>query len=849
MTTSAHALIWTRVFRPVFLAFVFAAGGAVGLAADNGLRTFDVPAGAAADTLKIFAKQAGREIVFAPETVGAVTTRSVRGQLAPREALEQMLLDTGLVATQDAGSGAFAVRRGELPNGPRAAQVENRSDRPAENRAGTADEVVVLSPFEVTTAADKGYRAANSVSATRVAVPIKNLPMNITALTDEFIRDQADYDLYDIVKWAGVHQDNVSQSGWVRWNLRGFTNTAVQRNGITTNFRFIDPANVERIEVVNGPASLLYGQLNPGGIINYITKRPQAKQQTLVSVSAGDHHYHRVLVDATGPVPGTGDKLLYRGVVMRENIARFSQYAEGYKVMYAPSLTWKITPRVTLTTEYEYFERNEPNTPSSLLIVYRNGLATLPYPGLPRNFSFTAIGDWQKYKSQAFTTELSVALTDSIQFRAALEQSEFRQRDRITGQAGTGILTQAAIDQFYPPGTLPPEHAMFRRNRYDLQEGDERTGQAELTGTFDVAGVRLRPLVGYRKNFHTNTRNLFMTNTTLRPWDMRNPATWDRTVPFGIEALNRNSDSSSFADNDSYYAVLTASAFDERLHLLGGFGRYNVHSAPTRNNITNTTTSPDSTRSASVPQVGALFQITPEVGAFVSYSESFLANTALLRVNSDVRTVPAKPSVGKGYEGGLKVELMNGRISGTLSYFNLEVNPTAVFEIFGGTAPDGRMLFTDVQGGSQESSGFEANLLLTPVAGLQIYANLSKIKAEYAQHPTNAAFNGTRLVGTPEESINLWAKYTIQAGPLKDFYVGGGVSRTGSFVSQASNPLVSVMPGYTTIDVTAGYTFHALGAAWTADLTLRNLTDEFYYASASSFGAPLHGDLSLSVRF
>jgi len=840
---------FVRIIIVALLLVVTAAG------ADSGRKHFDLPGGAAPDILKSFAKQAGHEILFSDEVVGSVKTNTVKGEFTPKEALDLLLADTGLIASQDARTGAFAVRRGMPnpnadPNGARVASTRSQDDRPVETSGSRAkDDIVVLSPFEVRASEDKGYHAANSVSATRVAVQIKDLPMNITALTDEFIQDQTGYDLYDVVKWAGVHQDNVSQSGWVRWNLRGFTNTAIQRNGITTNFRFLDPANIERVEIVNGPASLLYGQLNPGGIINYITKRPRHKAETSLSVAGGSHAYNRFLLDTTGPLPGTDGKLLYRAVAMRENISRFSQLAKGHKQTLAAAMTWHPTPRVTFNAEFEEFRRDEPNTPSSLLIVYVNGVATLPYPGLPRNFSFTGLGDWQEYASRAFSTDMSVALTEDIQLRVAFEQSKFRQEDRITGQAGTGILSQAVIDQFYPAGTLTPKDAMFRRNRYDLQDGDERTGQIELTGKFQLGGVRLTPLIGYRKNFHTDTRNIFKTNTTLAPWDMRNPATWNRIVPFGLDALNLNSDSSSFADNDSYYTVLTAAAFDERLQVLAGYGRYNVHSSPARNNITGALTSPDSSRSANVPQLGALLRLTPGVSAFVSYSESFLANTAFLRVNSDVRTVPAKPSVGKGYEGGFKVELLDGRVSGTVTYFSTKANPTAVFEVFGGTAPDGRMLFTDVQGGSQRSSGIDANMLLTVAPGAQVYINYNRIKAVYAEHPTNAAFNGTRLVSTPDESFNIWGKYTFDGGALKGFFFGGGVSHVGSFVSQASNPVVSRMPGYTTFDAMVGTSFTVFQHPWKVDLTVRNLGDKFYYASASSFGSPRHGVVTLSTKF
>ena len=116
-------------------------------AADEAKKTFSVPAGAAAQTLKQFAQQAGREIVFSPEVVGEVKTKAVQGELTPRAALDAMLADTGLVAGQEQKTGAFAVRKGELPNGLRAAQSA-QSDRP-QTSASAADETIRLGEFVV----------------------------------------------------------------------------------------------------------------------------------------------------------------------------------------------------------------------------------------------------------------------------------------------------------------------------------------------------------------------------------------------------------------------------------------------------------------------------------------------------------------------------------------------------------------------------------------------------------------------------------------------------------------------------------------------------------------------------
>ncbi|MBK8858785.1 MAG: hypothetical protein IPN11_14225 [Opitutaceae bacterium] len=138
----------TSVRRMLFIASGLLALGAAAFAAEPAVKTFDLPAGPAAETLKQFAAQSGREIVFSPQAVTQVTTQPVKGELTPAAALDAMLADTGLMASQDSKTGAFAVRKGDLPNAQRAAQVAKASVRP-ETSAQTQEGVVRLEQYEV----------------------------------------------------------------------------------------------------------------------------------------------------------------------------------------------------------------------------------------------------------------------------------------------------------------------------------------------------------------------------------------------------------------------------------------------------------------------------------------------------------------------------------------------------------------------------------------------------------------------------------------------------------------------------------------------------------------------------
>ncbi len=193
--------------------------------------------------------------------------------------------------TQIPGRAARAVLASALV----LAAVVTRAQQPAAAPAG--DDVIRLSEFQVSTSADKGYRAGNSVSATRIDTPIKDLPFAISAFTSQFITDIGARDLFDVVQYApGVTSAGREfNAGNAVFTIRGFDQTP-QHNGFVGE-GYVDTLTVERVEVVKGPSSVLYGQVAPGGTVNYITKRPGAKPFTSVNAQVGTDSFWRTSLD------------------------------------------------------------------------------------------------------------------------------------------------------------------------------------------------------------------------------------------------------------------------------------------------------------------------------------------------------------------------------------------------------------------------------------------------------------------------------------------------------------------------------------------------------------------------
>ena len=260
----------------------------VGAATVDAKRSYDLPRGDAATTLRQFAAASGRSLVFVNDKVRGEITNAVRGDFAPQDALKRMLAGSALEAAQDAATGALVVsRKSSAEAAPRPGEVGPVSDpqpkpntnsmKPpltrravalfagwlaaiasadAQTAATTAasGETVKLSPFEVVAESEPGYRAANSVTASRFALPIIDTPMSIAVVTEEFLKDIGARDALDSLSYvSGVTQafSPVRLEGSNGFNIRGVQTSFMLRNGVTS-YGINDGYNIERWEVLKG---------------------------------------------------------------------------------------------------------------------------------------------------------------------------------------------------------------------------------------------------------------------------------------------------------------------------------------------------------------------------------------------------------------------------------------------------------------------------------------------------------------------------------------------------------------------------------------------------------------------
>lgn len=360
MTSSAHPSHRAAFMRSLAVVSCLLVLALPAFAADAARKAFDIPAGDAEKSLNLFARQSGEQILYPPTKVGGVQTNPVRGEMTSREALERMVEGTVLEVLVDAGTGALTVRRSSsvVPNKSVPKQTEAGAD------PGDSKEVVTMSPFEVVTNKDYGYRKTMSTTTSRVAIPIVENPQAVEIISGELIKDFGVTMPQQVFRYSAsvlVGENEVSQAH--TYSLRGF-NLPIFYNGLglASSFSvtpFVPVDNIDRIEVAKGPVGLYFGNSTPNGVANYVTKRPEFRQATSLELTAGSFNFYKALVD-TQAVISKEAGLAYRLIASyQDNEARVDNMHSTLTFV-APSVVYRPNDKLEVTAEFNYARQHLP---------------------------------------------------------------------------------------------------------------------------------------------------------------------------------------------------------------------------------------------------------------------------------------------------------------------------------------------------------------------------------------------------------------------------------------------------------------------------------------------------------
>ncbi|MEI6467149.1 MAG: TonB-dependent receptor plug domain-containing protein, partial [Verrucomicrobiota bacterium] len=327
-----------------------------------------------------------------------------------------------------------------------------QSAAPVVKPTKSADETVLLPAFTITSEAENGYAANNSISATKVAAELSKMPVSIDVITEQLFKDYGLTEVFDIIGLSsGVQSTQRAATGNLEsYTIRGFTTFFSARNG-NTNLRSYDSANVARVEVVNGPASVLYGQLDPGGVANTVTKQPSAKAGSNLRLELGSWAYYRAELGTTGPLNAAGT-LTYRIDGSWTDRDGYRDFDQMKKMFIAPVVRWAPRKGTALTLDLEAADMDltgVANWPRYNNRVSANNIIVKFADMIPRTWNGQGPGLGTHTGNRIYSATLEHAFTDRIVLRNVAGVTNYR---RNAYEAGATAINIAANT---PAGQLP----------------------------------------------------------------------------------------------------------------------------------------------------------------------------------------------------------------------------------------------------------------------------------------------------------------------------------------------------------------------------------------------------------
>lgn len=603
----------------------------------------------------------------------------------------------------------------------------------SDSASAADDDVIVLNPFEVVTDQDKGYRATNSVSGTRLNTPIKDTPMPIEVITRRFLEDTGATDLRSALKYsAGVvlqSQNDLSNSGAnayqgpggvnnpegatanpnaVQVKLRGFvTDNALREGFIRQNST--DAVNIERVEVVRGPAALFYGIGNFGGVVNYLVKRPQAEVGYGFDVSVGSHNFLRGQFDATGPLTADG-QLAYRVTGAVQSMEDHTDHFSEDHTFVSPSFLWKPFEGTELLIDGEYGEQDLNGIGArqvrSVADVGVNndqneqgGLYTPPGAD-PRAYRLTGPDTHLNSEASNFQVKLTQRLLEGVTLLAGYNFSTYDADLRdVSAQLFTNV-GPSSLWQTIDLRPLAPDRGAGSLNIQDglvpnsilqytwfnaINENTRHQFRVELTAQKNLFEgskwfrIENSILAGYSDLTHElDSRNF---GTVPNAFNYRAPNDLS-PLRFGTQGdgspdqdLFQTGEGYSEAQNKAFYASYQGKFLDNRLLVLLGVRR-DTNDALDRTTgwlspgATPTTSETEGeTQKETTYQTGLSFRVTPELSLYALKSEGLQPNfSGQLLPDTGA---PAGASKAESEEFGLKFDFFEGRVSGTISRYKI----------------------------------------------------------------------------------------------------------------------------------------------------------------------------------
>lgn len=715
-----------------------------------------------------------------------------------------------------------------------------------------SEDVIQLETFNVSASIDTYHDTASSM-ATKLPMELKEIASSLSIMNATAITDRNAVTLTDVFNYVvGATQSQGNINGF---SFRGFPNTGsytqnIQFDGLmgaTLKKAASSAANVESLEFLKGPNGVLYGQMNPGGLLNIVTKSPKEKQQTYIRATAGFYEgqfnsfgqqmTNTISIDTTGPVFDS-KHLFYRMVVDTGNTpsSRPQNYDKSYSIY--PSLTYKWNRDTFFTIKMEA-SRDHRRQDDGVIPIFTSAPVSVIVGGV--STPTAAYGDNATYYTAPLKTvyndqkdsALDFGRAVSTYFHAVLGHDwTLRVQSRSVWHSDeVREFTVNNANVFSPTAKYATPTSLLRRQYNDVKNGHRYNfADANIFRSFGGDNFKNTIIfgVGGGGEGFFNQRIAFGPNQTTTQ-------TITLTKPI-LDVYPYPADGTGATNQVTYQTALGEYLSDQikigsRVHVSLGV-RHDHQQVHGSDLLKPTTTAFSKITDATTKQLGAVVDLTPQLSAYASWSQSFkpAVNIAFdLSGNTDF-----PPETGLQYEAGFKFETPSKNVNITVAAYEISRENVVVpsgtnFTVATGSAQVGQAISR--LDGKQESKGFEVETQWQPMPHWQMQAGFAYSKATIAGSLTNPTTVGLDLANAPRVSGNFWSRYNFPGAKLKGLGFGIGVIYVGD--AWAGDPTTAVyykLASWNRVDSSVYYKWKRYDFA----MNVQNLLDRRYITSAQS---------------
>lgn len=743
--------------------------------------------------------------------------------------------------------------------------------------APASDETVKLPTFSVSTERDYGYRASNSIAGSRTNTAIKDLPVNIQVFTKDLFDDlgiinQVDLEAYNgslVNGGADRNSDNVIQQAYNAFLFRGFQQNWGLRDGIR-EYDPVDLQGIARVEVVKGPVAALYGLTYPGGVMQNITKAVDySKNFARTTVMFDSEGEYRGSLDAnfSGKLNGGRFGVRINGADTKSKDQR--AHSEGKVEYLSNNISWQPLPETMIELLAEKGYREKPNG----LGYFSTGEAgasgnnadiplQVVHPSIPWTWNWSDGLNMRSLDTKLYRGKITQTVGD-LDLQAYMQYSSRKQIDGNGWDAGGN--TQSGDGWEAGGGWTTRAGQEVIEMGYSYRDWSNQMHNYGFTGVYKFEGGGTKNTFAFGANAWAEK---FVSRSSTQT-GAANPIHLFFPVTAGVSTATSYSpppdvhpvtDGNGYThennSNDYYFVNWQMSALNNRLNTNISLNRTNVKLLQWGNG--QATTASVTEQSKTSPMIGAIYKATDEFSVFALYSTSLFPDSG-----KDSRGKQFSPQAGTGLEMGVKFETADGKLSGTLSYFNIKrdggsqtdpnknnVNTDLYDALTALGTPaaiasrnaqwSSRPIGDLIQGGEQKGKGLELDIVYQPTKNWQIVGSYADVDHKFTKSAV-AATIGETYPQAIKTRYSILSKYTFTEGEAKGAFVGlglsGGTKSLQGYVNWGGKDVARYEPGRMNVDLFTGYKLKLLGRDTTIQLNIKNITGAKDYQGWKATGS------------